>query len=239
MTDIKPSARPRLAAPLAVLLVASFLINVPICLAALGFGISVLPADARRARSRLDLPGVALLSAAVPCLVIPLTLGADTGWSAGIWVGLAASIPCMALFVLAERHALTVGRTPLLNTGIFRRPAISLGTIGLGSSYATYFALLFILAQYLQTGLHHSALFSGLILVPWAAALASPDSSAAVSPRICSRHFRSLASVCSPLFTWPSASAALPEHCPHRCSPSCSSPADSDWACSSPRYSHV
>jgi MFS family permease len=148
----------------------AFLINVPICLAALVFGINVLPAEDRHARSRLDLPGVALLSITVLCLVIPLTVGPDTGWSAWVWATLAAGIPALALFLLVERRAVTAGRTPLVNTAVLARREISLGMIGMGSSYATYFALLFTLAQYLQIGLHHSALFSGLILVPWAAA---------------------------------------------------------------------
>jgi hypothetical protein len=110
------------------------------------------------------------LSVAVLCLVVPLTVGPDSGWPAGIWAMLAASIPAFALFLFAERRALAVGRTPLVNVAVLARPAIGLGMIGLGSSYATYFALLFTVAQYLQTGLRHSALFSGLILVPWAAA---------------------------------------------------------------------
>ena len=148
----------------------AFLINVPVCGAALIFGIKILPAGDRRAGSRLDLRGVALLSIAVLCLVIPLTFGPDEGWSPAMWATLAAGVPFFALFVLAERHTLTAGHTPLVDTAIFARPAISLGTIGLGVSYATYFGLLFTFAQYVQTGLHHSALFSGVILVPWAAA---------------------------------------------------------------------
>ncbi|MHB1716481.1 MAG: MFS transporter, partial [Acidimicrobiales bacterium] len=152
----------------------AFLINVPICLAALAFGINILPADDRRTRSHLDLPGVAILSIAVLCLVVPLTVGPDTGWSAWTWATLAASIPALTLFVHIERRALHRGHVPLVHVAIISRPAIGLGMIGLGSCYATYVALLFTLAQYLQTGLHHSALFSGLILVPWAAAFA-PD----------------------------------------------------------------
>ena len=148
----------------------AFLINVPICLAALAFGINVLPADDRHTRSCLDLPGVAILSIAVLCLVVPLTVGPDTGWSAWTVGALAASIPALTLFVHHQRRALQRGHVPLVHVAIISRPAIGLGMIGLGSSYATYFALLFTLAQYLQTGLHHSALFSGLILVPWAAA---------------------------------------------------------------------
>ena len=147
-----------------------FLVNVPICLLALAAGARVLPLDDPHDRSRLDLPGVAVLSLAVLCVVVPLTIGPDAGWSAWTWVPLAAAIPTFACFVIVERRTLAAGRTPLVTTTILTRPAIGWGLIGLAGSSATYFALLFTLAQYLQAGLGHSALFSGLILLPWVAA---------------------------------------------------------------------
>jgi hypothetical protein len=83
---------------------------------------------------------------------------------------LAASVPAFALFLLVERRSLAAGRTPLVDTTILARPALGYGLVGLAGCSATYFALLFALAQYLQDGLGHSALLSGLILVPWVAA---------------------------------------------------------------------
>ena len=50
------------------------------------------------------------------------------------------------------------------------RPAITLALLALLGSSATYFALLFTLGQYFQIGLGHSALSSGLVLVPWVVA---------------------------------------------------------------------
>jgi MFS family permease len=147
-----------------------FLVNVPICLAVLACGARVLPPDERGSRGRLDLAGVAVLSIAVLCVVVPLTLGRDSGWPAWTWAALAASVPAFTLFLVTQRRALATGRVPLVNTRILARPAIVWGLVGLAGSTATYFALLFALAQYLQIGLGHSALFSGLILVPWVAA---------------------------------------------------------------------
>jgi MFS family permease len=153
-----------------------FLVNVPICLGVLAWGSRVLPADDHRERSRVDMAGAAILSVAVLCIVVPLTVGRDAGWPVWTWAALAASIPALALFLLTERRVLTDGRAPLVDTSILTRPAIAWGLVGLAGCNATYFALLFALAQYLQIGLGHTALFSGLILVPWVAAfgLAGP-----------------------------------------------------------------
>lgn len=105
----------------------AFLINLPICLAAVAFGVNLLPADDHHTRTRLDLPGVAALSLTVLFLVVPLTVGPETGWSVWTWATLASSIPALMLFLLAERGALKSGRTPLVNVGAISRPAIGLG----------------------------------------------------------------------------------------------------------------
>jgi hypothetical protein len=146
------------------------LVNVPICLAVLACGSRVLPADDCHGRGRLDLTGVAVLSVAVLCVVVPLTVGPDFGWPTWTWTVLAASVPAFAAFLVTERRALAANRVPLVNTTILTRPATGWGLVGLAGCSTTYFALLFALAQYLQTGLGHSALYSGLILVPWVAA---------------------------------------------------------------------
>jgi MFS family permease len=163
-----------------------FLASVPICLAVLALGSRVLPADDRDGRSHVDLAGVAALSVAVLCVVVPLTVGRESGWPVWTWAALAASVPAVALFLLTERRVLAAGRAPLVDTTILARPAIGWGLVGLGASTATYFALLFTLAQYLQTGLGHTALFSGLILLPWVAAfgLAGPVRSRVPAQRL-------------------------------------------------------
>ncbi len=149
---------------------AIFLINVPIGSAGILAAIRYLPADPARVSRRVDLAGVALLSASVLLVLIPLTLGRSAGWPAWTWICLASSLPVFTAFIAAQRRVSEGGGSPLVNVdAIARRPVFwRLMTMVLTSG--GYFALLFTLAQYLQQGLGRSVLVSGLTLVPWVAA---------------------------------------------------------------------
>jgi MFS family permease len=148
-----------------------FLINVPVCAVAVAAARRWLPDDQRRGGdARVDLLGVATLSASLLLLVAPLVLGRELGWPAWTWICLFASLPASGLFLVTERQVAAAGRRPLINLEALRRPAITLGLLTLLVATGTYYALLFTLAQYFQAGLGRSALASGLILVPWVAA---------------------------------------------------------------------
>ena len=147
------------------------LINVPICLIAIATAARHLPADARpTGKARVDLLGVATLSATLLLLVPPLVLGREQGWPQWTWICLAASIPVFVLFLATQRFVAAAGRDPLVNVEVLARRPITLGLLALLLATGTYYALLFTLAQYVQTGLGRSALVSGLLLVPWVAA---------------------------------------------------------------------
>ncbi|MFB4301258.1 MFS transporter [Actinomadura sp. NTSP31] len=147
-----------------------FLVNVPVGIALLAAGARLLPRDAGGGAARLDLGGVALLSAGVLLATVPLIFGREAGWPAWTWICLAASAPVLALFVRRQRRIAARGGSPLVDLGVLARPVVawSLGSIALAT--ATYFAMLFVLALYLQQGLGKSAMFSGLVLVSWVAA---------------------------------------------------------------------
>lgn len=149
---------------------AIFLVNLPACAAVLVAAIRWLPADARRASASLDLTGTAMLSASVLLVVLPVTLGPGLRWPAWTWLCLGAAGPAFWLFLRVQRSAALAGRAVLVNSAAVRRPRVILGLIALSAGTATYFALLFTLAQYFQQGLGRSPLASGLILVPWVAA---------------------------------------------------------------------
>lgn len=149
---------------------AIFLVNVPICMAVIVAAIRYLPADQERASRHVDFAGVATLSASVLLVVLPLIFGRAEGWPAWTWVCLVASLPAFGVFIATQWRESARGGSPLLNLHVLVRPAISLGLLTLLVATGTYYALLFTLAQYLQQGLGRSALFSGLILVPWVAA---------------------------------------------------------------------
>jgi hypothetical protein len=69
-----------------------------------------LPADSPRTVRRLDLPGVAALSASLLLIVLPLVLGRSERWPAWTWICLAASLPAFTPFLAAERRITAPGR---------------------------------------------------------------------------------------------------------------------------------
>ncbi|MFI1198599.1 MFS transporter [Streptomyces sp. NPDC020883] len=147
-----------------------FLINVPIGCCLFVVGRRSLPADGRRGTQRMDLAGVAVLSAALLLLVLPMVLGRDAGWPVWTWLCFAASLPAFAWFVGVERRVGRRGGQPLITLSLLTRKPVAYALISQAATRATYFALLFVLAQYLQAGLHKSATCSGLVLVSWVAA---------------------------------------------------------------------
>jgi predicted MFS family arabinose efflux permease len=149
---------------------AIFLVNVPVCAAVIAAAIRWLPADAGRGNASLDLAGTAVLAVSVLLVMLPLTLGHDLGWPLWTRLCLAAAVPAFWLFLRGQRAAAAAGRAVLVNIAVVSRPRVLLGLISLAAPTATYFALLFTLAQYFQQGLGRSPLASGLILVPWVAA---------------------------------------------------------------------
>lgn len=148
----------------------AFLLNVPIGIALYVMAWRYIPSEDARGSKRLDLPGVAALSAALLLLVVPLVLGRDAGWPAWTWICLLASIPAFAVFVAVERRQIRRGGLPLVTLSLLTRRPVALALVSQAATVATYFGLLFTLAFYLQQGLGRSAAVSGLSLVSWVAA---------------------------------------------------------------------
>ena len=151
---------------------AIFFVNVPVGLAVIAAGARHLPRESPvgRAPQRVDVAGLATLSAAVLLVVVPLVLGRAEGWPAWTWLSLAASVPAFAAFVAAERRVRARGGAPLVNLDAIAPRAVSSGMLAVAAATSTYYGLLFTLALYLQQGLGRSALVSGLTLVSWVAA---------------------------------------------------------------------
>jgi MFS family permease len=151
----------------------AFLVNVPTGAVLIWLAWRYLPAGQRQA-GQLDLPGVAVLSVAMLLLVVPLVLGQDAGWPTWTWACLAASVPAFAALWVMERNVSARGGQPLVDPALIARPAIGWGLASQALATATYFAVLFTLALYLQQGLGKSAAYSGLALVSWVAAFGIP-----------------------------------------------------------------
>jgi MFS transporter len=147
-----------------------FLVNVPLGVLLLAVARRTLPADRMRRSRRLDLGGVIALSVAILLLVLPLILGRDLGRPWWTWVSLSASPLAFAAFVLVQRRSTARGGHPMIDLRLLASPAISWALSSQAVATATYFAILFVLALYLQQGLGAGPAYSGLALVSWVAA---------------------------------------------------------------------
>ncbi|MEU4194651.1 MFS transporter [Kribbella sp. NPDC026611] len=153
-----------------------FLVNVPIGIALGIAGRRILPADAAGHRDRLDLGGVLALSVTVLLVIVPLLLGSERGWPTWSWVCLLLSLPALLSFQYGERRTARRGGRPLIARQVLASRSVRAGLLAHACTTGTYFALLFVLALYLQDGLHKGPAYSGFAMVIWVAAfgLAGP-----------------------------------------------------------------
>ena len=116
--------------------------------------------------NRLDLPGLALVSAGLLGLVWGLVNGNGDGWtSPQILAALALGAVLTVAFVVWELRA----PAPMLPMRFFRNRAFAAAN---GASLLMYFGMfgsIFLLAQFLQTVQGHSPLGAGLRILPWTA----------------------------------------------------------------------
>ena len=142
-----------------------FWLNVPI-------GVAIIPVAARMlakgrlSSRRLDLPGVALVSAGLLGVVFGLVRGNAHGWTSGqVLAPIAAGVILLAVFAAWERRA----PAPMLPLRLFASRGFSATNIASFLFSAGMFGSIFLLAQFLQVADHYSPLGAGLRTLPWTA----------------------------------------------------------------------
>jgi EmrB/QacA subfamily drug resistance transporter len=144
-----------------------FWVNVPIGLLAVPLVLTRIP-ESRGPQRRLDLIGVALVTAGAFGVVWGLVRGNAAGWgSAEVLVSLVAGAALVLAFAASQRRV----ASPLLPPALFARRAFTAGNAASFLLVASLFSAVFFLAQFLQTGLGHDPLGAGLRLLPWTATL--------------------------------------------------------------------
>jgi EmrB/QacA subfamily drug resistance transporter len=144
-----------------------FWINVPIGLIAVPLVLARIP-ESTGGDKALDPRGLVLITGASLGIVWGLVRGNGAGWgSAEVVASIAAGVVLLAGFLAWEARA----RTPMLPLGLFRSRAFSSGNAAIFLAFASLFASVFFLAQFLQSGLGHDPLEAGLRLLPWTATL--------------------------------------------------------------------
>jgi EmrB/QacA subfamily drug resistance transporter len=141
-----------------------FWLNVPVGIALL----LLVPRlqETRGPFGRVDLPGLALVSAGLFGIVWGLVRGNTVGWASGEIVGsLALGALVTALFVVWELRA----EHPMLPMRFFRNRTFALANVASMLMSFGMFGSIFLLAQFFQTVQGYSPFGSGLRILPWTA----------------------------------------------------------------------
>lgn len=143
-----------------------FWVNLPIGVATIALAARHLPESRAPVGRRLDVPGVAVLCAALFALSFPLIEGREAGWPWWTFAGLLASVVGFALFVGVERRVGDRGGDPLLRMSLFAERSFSVGIVLVLVVYAVLTSYYLVLSIALQDGLGLSALQAGLVYAP-------------------------------------------------------------------------
>ncbi|MEU2287601.1 MFS transporter [Streptomyces sp. NPDC013178] len=141
-----------------------FFINVPVGILAVVLGVvMLLDHRAENAPRSFDLLGIALLSAAMFCLVWALIKAPEWGWGDGkTWAFVVASVAGFALFAFWE----TKVREPLIPLALFRSVPLSAGVVLMVLMAIAFMGGLFFVTFYLQNVHGMSPIDAGLHLLP-------------------------------------------------------------------------
>jgi EmrB/QacA subfamily drug resistance transporter len=140
-----------------------FLVNVPICVAAVVLGHYFVPTSRDPEEGRLDPIGAALSIVALSGLLYGIIEGPDHGWvSAPVMVAIALGVGFLALFLYWETHT----TYPMLDVRFFRNPRFSAASATITLTYFALFGSTFLLTQYFQFVLGYSPLKAGLMTAP-------------------------------------------------------------------------
>ncbi|MFI6009245.1 MFS transporter [Streptomyces sp. NPDC051243] len=141
-----------------------FFINVPVGILAVVLGVMILlDHRAENAPRSFDILGIALLSAAMFCLVWALIKAPEWGWGDGqTWAFIAASVIGFALFAFWE----TKVKEPLIPLALFRSIPLSAGVVLMVLMAIAFMGGLFFVTFYLQNVHGMSPIDAGLHLLP-------------------------------------------------------------------------
>ena len=146
----------------------AFGVNIPIGVLAVIAALLLLPGGAENRDSAADWRGLALLSAGLLALLVPLIEGQQTGWPWWTYASMAGGVATIILFGLWERRVEESGGNPLVPPRLFRHPSFTGGVLLALVFFAAFTSIFFTIALLWQAGLGHSALQSGLVVMPFA-----------------------------------------------------------------------
>lgn len=145
-----------------------FLINIPIGIFSVLFGMWSLPKLGRKETAGIDLPGMILGPLAFAALCYGVSEGAASWTSGKTLAGLTVGGIALIAFILAELRA----KSPLLELRVFRSIDFSLAIIAQWVVQFSFVGAIFLMPQFLQQARGFGAFDTGLTLFPQALASA-------------------------------------------------------------------
>ena len=141
-----------------------FLLNIPLAAVSVAVIAVAMPESRDESAGRqIDVAGVLALSAGLTLLVLALVQGKPWGWSSPDTLGaLGAGVALLVLFVAVERRA----AEPLIDLGLFRSGPYLGASAAAFALVGSYWAVMFLLPQYLDLALRFSTARAGLLMLP-------------------------------------------------------------------------
>ncbi|MER6567943.1 MFS transporter [Streptomyces sp. NPDC001093] len=162
-----------------------FLVNLLVGAIALPLAARLLPAPVARMRRGIDPVGLALFTAGLLLLLIPLIEGQQNGWPGWTYGCIGASVVALALLAVWEVRTERRGGDALLKPALLARASFAAGAALAIVFFAGFTSAFFALSILWQVGLGHSALASGLVVMPFAfGSLAGAAAGARLSARL-------------------------------------------------------
>lgn len=145
-----------------------FGVNIPIGGVAIIAAFLLLPSGTEDKSARADWFGLLLMAAGLIALLVPLIQGEEAGWPLWTYLSITTSFLLLLLFALWERRIAQVGGSPLVPPHLFSHPAFTGGVILALVYFAAFTSIFFTISLLWQAGLDHTALETGLVLLPFA-----------------------------------------------------------------------
>ncbi|HET6909737.1 MAG TPA: MFS transporter [Mycobacteriales bacterium] len=146
-----------------------FVALVPVALLALVATWAFVPESSDPAEARLDLPGLALSTAAVGTLVYTIIEAPGRGWdSPATLAGLGGTVALAAAFIATERRR----PRPMIDITLFRTPAFSAASASVTVAFFALFGFIFVVTQYFQFVRGYGSLSAGVRILPVAITIA-------------------------------------------------------------------
>lgn len=142
-----------------------FLINVPIGLFAIAVA-RCIPESRAPQRPTLDCTGVALVSAGLALLLVPLIEGPGQGWPTWSLVSLGMALVLLALFYRQQEQRRLAGGLPLVDMQLLAQRRFALGALLVLLVYSTSSSFFLCFALLVQTGLGLDPFVAGSIFAP-------------------------------------------------------------------------